>query len=170
MEKLKKLILSLFILLISMKSFACSCECTGDCSFSTISNGQNFVALIKVIEYTDFLDDVIYGNGSKIPFSMTVEIVKKYKGSELRKRIKIWGDNGILCRPYISNFEVGKFYLIAPSIIENDSEIGKANDYDFFACWTDYMEIDYEKQIAYGEYSWWWKEIALEKFERKLEK
>ncbi|MDT0556215.1 hypothetical protein [Patiriisocius hiemis] len=167
---MKKTILIIFVLLISIKSFACSCECTGDCSFSAISDNQNFVALIKVIEYTDFLEDEIYGYDGKMPYSMTVEIVKKYKGSESKKRIKIWGDNGILCRPYISNFEVGKYYLIAPSIIENDSQTGKANDYDFFACWTDYLEVDYEKQIAYGKYSWWRKEISLEKFERKLEK
>lgn len=99
---------------------------------------------------------------------MTVEVIKKYKGSESRNRIKIWGDNGILCRPYIEEFEIGKYYLIAPSKIENDSEIELKNDYDFFSCWTDYLEVDYDKKIAYGEYSWWRKEISLAKFEKKL--
>ena len=106
----------------------------------------------------------------KMPFSMTVEIIRKYKGSETKKRIKIWGDNGILCRPYISNFDVGKYYLIAPSRIENDSEIGNKNDYAFFTCITDHMEVDYENRVAYGDYSWWRNEISLEKFERKLDK
>ena len=101
---------------------------------------------------------------------MTVEVIKKYKGEESRKRIKIWGDNGALCRPYISNFEVGKYYLIAPSIIKIDSETGNSNDYDFFSCWTDYLEVDYKKQIASGEYSQWQKEISLQEMERKLEK
>jgi len=166
---MKKLIF-ISIFLFSIQSFACSCECNWGCSFSSISDGQNFVALVKVVEYTDFLEDSIEGYENKMPYSMTVEIITKYKGSESKKRIKIWRDNGMLCRPYIANFEVGKYYLIAPSQIENDSQTGKKNDYDFFACYTDYLEVDYKNQIAYGEYSWWRKEISLEKFERKLEK
>ena len=156
--------------MFSIQTFACSCECNWGCSFSSISDGKEFVALIKVIEYSDYLEDEIYGHDGKMPYSMTVEIVKKYKGSEIKKRIKIWGDNGMLCRPYIADFEVGKYYLIAPSKIERDSQTGKANDYDFFSCHTDYLKVDYEERIAYGEYSWWRKEISLDKFERKLEK
>lgn len=166
---MKKLILIL-ILLFSIQSFACSCQCNWGCSFSSISDKEEFVALIKVIEYSDFLDDEIHGYDGKMPYSMTVEIIKKYKGSESKKRIKIWGDNGMLCRPYISNFEVGKYYLIAPSRIEYDTQTGYKNDYDLVSCYTDYLEVDYEKQTAYGEYSWWRKEINLKKFERKLKK
>jgi hypothetical protein len=86
---MKKRILLIFILLISMKSFACSCECNWNCRFGAISDNQEFVALIKVIEYSDYFEY----QDEKSPYSMTVEVVKKYKGSESRKRIKIWGDN-----------------------------------------------------------------------------
>ena len=72
-----------------MKSFACSCECNWNCRFGAISDNQEFVALIKVIEYSDYFEY----QDEKSPYSMTVEVVKKYKGSESRKRIKIWGDN-----------------------------------------------------------------------------
>jgi hypothetical protein len=158
-------------MMFSIQSFACSCECNWNCRFGAISDNKEFVALIKVVEYSDFLEDKIYGYDDKMPYSMTVEIIKKYKGSESRKRIKIWGDNGMLCRPYIANFEVGKYYLIAPSLIGYDSEeIEWKNDYDFFSCHTDYLEVDFDKKIAYGNYSWWRKEISLEKFERKLDK
>ena len=162
---MKKLIFIL-IMSFSFQSFACSCECNWDCRFGAISDNQKFVALIKVIEYTDYFE---YQN-EKSPYSMTVEVVKKYKGSESRKRIKIWGDNGILCRPYIEEFEIGKYYLIAPSKIENDVDNGQKNDYDFFSCWTDYLTVDYKNGIAYGEYSWWRKEISLKNFESKLNK
>lgn len=167
---MKKQVLIIFLLLISMKSFACSCECNWNCRFGAISDNQEFVALIKVIEYSDFLEEEIYGYDGKMPYSMTVEVVKKYKGSESRKRFKVWGDNGILCRPYIAEFEVGKYYLIAPSKIKNDLDDEQNGDYDFFSCWNDYLKVDYDKKIAYGEYSWWRKEITLEKFEQKLEK
>lgn len=153
-------------MMFSIQSFACSCECNWDCRFGAVSDNQEFVALIKVIEYSDYFE---YRN-EKSPYSMIVEITIKYKGSESKKRIKIWGDNGILCRPYISVFEIGKYYLIAPTRIESDSETGDNNDYDFFSCHTDYLEVDYEKKIAYGEYSWWRKEISLEKFASKLNK
>lgn len=158
------------MMLISFNSFACDCECHGDCSFSQISSGMEFVALVKVIEYSDYLDQEIIGYDKKMPFSMTVEIIKKYKGTESRKRIRIWGDDGAQCRPYITEFEVGKYYLIAPTLIKENSELGKKDDYDFFFCWTDYLIVDYNKGIAYGEYSKRKNKIALKEFESGIKK
>jgi hypothetical protein len=166
---LKKILL-LTMMLISFNSFACDCECEGDCSFSQISSGMEFVALVKVVEYSDFLDYEIDGYDKKMPFSMTVEIVKKYKGIESRKRIKIWGDDGAQCRPYIADFEVGKYYLIAPTLIKENSELGKKDDYDFFSCWTDYLTVDYDNGIAYGVYSKRKNKITLKEFESGIKK
>ena len=165
---MKKKIAILFILLISIKSFACSCECTGDCSFSNISKGSELVALIKVIDYSDFIEEQIDGYDGKMPLSMTVEIIEKYIGSEERKKIKIWGDNGALCRPYIANFEIGKYYLIAPSLLTETDENGEKNDYDFFSCFTDYLSVDFDKKIAYGDYSKKEKQVTLKDFEREI--
>ncbi len=158
------------MMLISFNSFACDCECDGDCSFSQISSGMEFVALVKVIEYSDYLDQEIIGYDKKTPFSMTVEIVKKYKGAESRKRIKIWGDDGAQCRPYIADFEVGKYYLIAPNRIKENSQLGKKDDYDFFSCWTDYLNVDYDNGIAHGEYSKQKSKITLKEFESGIKK
>ena len=165
---MKKIFFLLLILLISVKSFACSCECDGDCSFSQISKGSEFVALVKVIEYSDFLAQEIYDYDGKMPLSMTVEVVKKYVGSEKRKTIKIWGDNGALCRPYIANFEIGKYYLIAPWEISETSDNRIKGDYDFFSCFTDYLTVDFEKQIAYGEYSKKENQVTLKDFEKEI--
>jgi len=163
---MKKQFLVIFLLLASTKPLPCSCECSGNCRFNAISNTLEFVALIKVIEYTDYYEY----NEEKSPYSMTVEIIKKYKGSESRKKIKIWGDNGALCRPYIEEFEIGNYYLIAPSRIEVTSIREQKGDYDFFSCWTDYLKVDFNTKIAYGEYSWWHKKITLDKFEQRLKK
>jgi hypothetical protein len=165
---MKKTFVILFILLISIKSFACSCECTGDCSFSNISKGSELVALIKVIEYSDFIEEQIDGYDGKMPLSMTVEIIEKYIGSEKRKKIKIWGDNGALCRPYIANFEIGKYYLIAPSLLTETDENGEKNDYDFFSCFTDYLSVDFDKKIAYGDYSKKENKVTLKDFEKEI--
>jgi hypothetical protein len=161
-------IIFLVIILISFKSFACDCECVGDCSFKSVSSGSDFVALVKVIEYSDYLDYEIDGYDKKMPFSMTVEVIEKYIGSESRKKIKIWGDNGMLCRPYIANFEIGKYYLIAPSKINETSDNGNKNDYDFFSCYTDYLVVDFNKKIAFGEYTKREKEVSLQEFEREI--
>lgn len=165
---MKKTFTVLFILLISIKSFACSCECTGDCSFSNISKGSELVALIKVIEYSDFIEEQIDGYDGKMPLSMTVEIIEKYIGSEKRKKIKVWGDNGALCRPYIANFEIGKYYLMAPSLLTETDENGEKNDYDFFSCFTDYLSVDFDKKIAYGDYSKKENQVTLKDFEREI--
>ncbi|WP_211242127.1 hypothetical protein [Pontimicrobium aquaticum] len=165
---MKKAFVLLFTLLISIKSFSCSCECTGDCSFSNISKSSEFVALVKVIKYSDFLDKQIYGYDGKMPLSMTVEVIEKYIGLEKRKRIKIWGDNGALCRPYIANFEIGKYYLIAPSKLTETTENGLKDDYEFFSCFTDYLSVDFGKKIAYGEYSKKENQVALKDFEKEI--
>jgi len=158
------------MILFSFNSFACDCECEGDCSFKGVSNGMEFVALVRVIEYSDYLDYEINGYDKKMPFSMTVEKGKKYKGTESRKTIKIWGDDGAQCRPYIANFEVGKHYLIAPTMIKENSKLGKKDDYDFFSCWTDYLTVDFEKGIVYGEYTKRKKEVSLVEFEKAIKK
>lgn len=150
-------LISLITLFSYSKSDACSCSCPDDCSFSRVSKSGDFVALVKVISFDAYLDSEITGHKGKMPYAMTVEIIKKYKGSEKNKKIRIWGDNGMLCRPYLAYFEVGKYYLIAPSLLpKGDLPINKdsqLNNYDFFACSTDFLKVDIEKNKAYGKYS-----------------
>ena len=165
---MKKSILLIFTILFFTSSYGCTCDCNWGCSFSSIYDKKEFVALIKVIEYSDYIE--LNDDNEKTPLSITAEIIKKYKGFESKKRIKIWGDNGMRCRPYISNFKVGKHYLIAPSKIDYDSINGHKDDYDLFSCFTDYLEVDYKNKIAKGNYSWWRKRISLKKFEANLEK
>ena len=95
---------------------------------------------------------------------MTVEIIKKYKGKEQREKIKILGDNGILCRPYLSDFKINGYYLAAPIPIENKPN----TEYEFFACRTDYLKVDISKNRAYGKYSLIRRRISLSSFENKL--
>ncbi len=157
-------------MLISFNSFACDCECDGDCSFSVIAQDNEFVALVKVIDYSSYLDRQILGYDKKMPLSMTVEIIKKYKGAESRQQITIWGDNGAQCRPYLSEFEIGECYLIAPAKITQDSKIGVKNDYDFFSCSTDYLHVDLQNGLAFGKYSKAKNEVRLTTFESELKK
>lgn len=102
------LVLSTFCFFSSITNvFACSCDYQG--SFIKMSQHTPLVALIKVSKYLSFKD--IYD--SKTPMSMEVKIIEIYKGKESRHAVTVWGDNGILCRPYLSEFKEGQYYVIA---------------------------------------------------------
>ena len=149
----------------------CSCECDGDCSFNIISNDAKFVALVKVVSYDNYLGDEIIGHDGDMPYSMTVEIIKKYKGEESRVTIKIWGDNGAECRPYISNFKIGEYYLIAPYQLGQYKLDGEQpTDYSFFICNTDFLKVNLKDQKALGEFTKTKSEIGLKEFEGQLKK
>lgn len=163
----------LFLLLLSLQtvtqSFSCDCYCIDDCSFHKIIKTSQLVALVKVISYDHYLSKEITGYGGKMPQSMTVEIVKLYKGTETRKRIKIWGDNGALCRPYIGDFNIGGYFLIAPNLIGNPRSTKESRtDYEFFSCATDYLMLDIKTKILYGQYKKEQGKIDLDIFEKSL--
>jgi len=44
---------------------------------------------------------------------MEVEIIEVLKGEENRPSVKVWGDNGMMCRPYLSRFKEGSTWIIA---------------------------------------------------------
>ncbi|NOT51675.1 MAG: hypothetical protein HOP10_10415 [Chitinophagaceae bacterium] len=107
-----------------------------------------FVALIKVTNHLTFKD--IYGE--KTPMSMEVEVIEKYKGSEERKTVTVWGDPGNLCRPYLSQFTEGQYYVIA----FNNAGRGKdetTTDYSISICGCYWLQADHEKQTATGDIS-----------------
>jgi hypothetical protein len=49
--------------------------------------------------------------------SMEVQVIEVIKGTERRNTIRIWGDNGALCRPYVSLFPIGTTWLFAISAL-----------------------------------------------------
>jgi len=129
------------------------------------AENSEFVALVKIISFDEYLDREITDYDGKMPYSMTAEIIKKYKGKESRKRITIFGDNGMLCRPYLSDFEINGYYLVTPNPLDNSEN----TEYDFFSCRTEYLKVDIESNKAYGNYSMFRNQIELDSFENKLE-
>lgn len=159
---------SLIISILILSTFdltACSCSRSWNDSFSKTVEASEFVALIKVISFDSYLEREFSDDEKKIPYSMNVEIIKKYKGEENRERIKIYGDNGMLCRPYLTDFEINGYYLIAPNPFDDSFN----TEYDFFACRTEYLKVDIDLNIAYGKYSMISHQINLDSFESNLE-
>jgi len=162
---MRKAIFLLFLSLSSIsQSRACSCESAWDDSFKKTVKEAEFVALIKILSFDDYLTEDIHGHEGKMPYSMTAEIIRKYKGREERKRIEILGDDGVECRPYLSEFEVGKYYLIAPNKIDNSD----STQYYFFICSTEYLEVNKEENIAFGKYTLLHRRIDISKFESEI--
>ena len=150
--KLFSIIITIFFLALSNQTFACDCESKGN--FLTVSPETNLVALVKVTKFLTF--KAIYAK--QIPLSMEVEIVRIFKGNETRKTVVVWGDNGILCRPYLSQFETNKYYIIG-FINGSDGTKGyvhkdeKTTDYALSICGDFWLSADIEKKVASGSVS-----------------
>jgi hypothetical protein len=100
-----KYILLLLFLSITKDQNACSCDSRG--SFFELAYKTKFVALVKVLKYKSFNT-----HSNKTPLTMEVEIIDRYIGEEKRNEIIVWGDNGIKCKPYVSNFKIGEYYIV----------------------------------------------------------
>lgn len=161
---IRSVLIILFIFFYSSDVFACSCAFAWNDSFSRTIKNSEFVALVKIISFDKYLDQDILGHHGKMPYSMTVEIIKKYKGKEQRKKIKILGDNGMLCRPYLSSFKINSYYLVSPNALDNSANTA----YDFFSCRTEYLNVDIDSNVALGNYSLIRNQIDLNKFENKV--
>ena len=91
--------LVVLLVTLSLPSLAIGCSCAWGGPFSKVALGKELIVLGEVRSH--------HKN------SMEVEVLEVLKGNEERKRIRIWGDTGALCRPYVSAFPVGTTWLLA---------------------------------------------------------
>lgn len=159
---MKKKITLTFLLIFSFAySYACSCETNGN--FKKVSKHSNLVALVKINKYLTF--DSSYNRS--IPMSMEVEIVEILKGKSESKRVVVWGDNGMLCRPYVSNFIEGEYYFMA---LDSGDEFNygghkeeKISDYSISICGEYWMHANIDTKRAQSEVSGKTKNIPFKK-------
>jgi hypothetical protein len=94
-------ILRLLALLVTLlapgMALACSCMWSGP--FTKVALGTELVVLGEVRSY--------------YRHSMDVAIIEVLKGGEDRREIRVWGDNGALCRPYVAAFPRGTRWIFA---------------------------------------------------------
>ena len=136
------IILTILLSQVTMKTYACDCESQGN--FYKVSPNSDLVALVKINKYLTFKD--IYD--SPTPMSMDVEILEVFKGVDKRKTIKVWGDVGHLCRPYLNQFSVDSLYVIAFQKGEKGSEFchlnETENDYSISNCGEYWLKVNSE--------------------------
>lgn len=166
---MKELKVILTILLLTVGQIVLACDCDSQGEFLTVAPKTKLVALVKVKKYLTFKDI----NEEKTPMSMEAEIIETYKGKEKRKTVIVWGDFGNLCRPYLSRFDVGKFYVIAfdkgsdgSKGFEHKNE--KITDYSISNCGNYWLNVDIKNKIAIGSVAKTKKKIALNKLKTIL--
>lgn len=102
--------------------------------------------------------------------SMEVEMIKKYKGIERRTTLTVWGDNGNLCRPYLSNFAFEAYYIMA--FYNGDSDLidspEKATEYAIINCGCYWLPVDMNKQTVTGDIDT--NNMTLVEFKKQLRK
>ena len=86
---------------LTLPNGAAACSCLWGGPFSKVALGKEAIILGEIVSY--------YKN------SMEVQVIDVIKGAEDRNTIRIWGDNGALCRPYVSGFPIGTTWVLALS-------------------------------------------------------
>jgi hypothetical protein len=90
---------------------ALACSCLGTAPFVKTAASATLVVRGKVLAYQWHPADTQHQR----PMSMLVEVQDVLKGASPAKRIPIWGDNGMICRRYVSEFPIGTEWVMALS-------------------------------------------------------
>jgi hypothetical protein len=91
------------MLLLPVSSEACSCAWAGP--FLTVGPRAELIVRGKVLAY--------HGQSRAVDLAMDVEVLEVLKGTTNSRRIRIWGDNGAQCRPYVKAFPVQTEWILA---------------------------------------------------------
>jgi hypothetical protein len=128
-----------------MQSIACDCGYNGP--FLQVAKQTKLVVVVKVKDYSHL------GEVSRTPMAMQVEVLEVLKGKEARKSIIVWGDDGHLCRPYVSQFKKDSVYVMA--LDEGSERWGQKKeskkDYCISGCGAFWLSADIFQRRALGD-------------------
>ena len=115
-------VVALLALLVAPGS-ALACSCSWGGPFTKVALGTDLVVLVEVRSY--------------YRHSMDVRILEVLKGSEARRVVRVWGDDGALCRPYVSSFARGTRWILALKHLGEPA----AQDYVMSICGDFWLEV-----------------------------
>jgi hypothetical protein len=111
MKYISSIFIGFSILFLTPTVYACSCA-RSDSSFVQLSKRSELVIRGKVIGYQWHKNDK---ERKSRPRAMTVEIKEVYKGTTKLGKVTVWGDDGMQCRPYVTQFSIGTDWILALS-------------------------------------------------------
>ncbi|GMT49403.1 MAG: hypothetical protein IEMM0008_0942 [bacterium] len=137
--------ISLIIFIVACSKTLWPCSCLYEDPFIDMAKESVLVVRAKVLKYFPYK-----ANGNYLDYkAMDIEIMEIYKGQEVKKTIRVWGDDGALCRPYVVEFTIGKTYIFA--LAKGGGKFGadyEENDYVISICGEFYLKV--KKQIVIG--------------------
>jgi hypothetical protein len=101
---MRKILLTITGIFIWTSGQTCDCDYIGN--FLTTSKWAELIFIVKVKGHGDYIS--LTGAAPttvSVPLTATFEIVKTLKGTTDKKEIRVFGDNGVLFRPYIDTFQ-----------------------------------------------------------------
>lgn len=122
---------------------AIACSCFLDKPFAEVAREADLVVLGRVVNH---------GYPGVYTNDMNLQVLEVLSGSEERSVIRIWGDNGMQCRPYTSRFEDGMIYVMAlnetvymDGLIFEEDQVARAleqpPDYEISVCGAYWLEV-----------------------------
>jgi hypothetical protein len=93
--------------LCTFGSAALACQCFTDSSFVQVLQLTARSPNIKVAVVLGTVEGYGEARSNGVPQAMTVAVRTSLKGDVSEEHIKVWGDDGRLCRPYVTRFPVG---------------------------------------------------------------
>ena len=170
---MKKLLLTTIGILVWTSGLTCSCNYAGN--FIKATSRTDIVAIIRIKDYDDYFKlDGAAPQTINQPLSVTVEVISVLRGQEARKEFKIFGDDGVLCRPYIGVFKKDKYYVVGLyrcGTADREGIKETPNDYQVSVCgeyWIDYNPNDKTVKGRIRGKKRKSTTMTLEKFEKML--
>jgi hypothetical protein len=103
---------------------ALACECPDAGPFLVVARNAPLIVRGVVLAHIDH--------------GLDFEVRDVYEGREMRKTIRVWGDNGRMCRRYASELSDGTEWVLAlyPAVLDEEIryEDEKATDYPIVSC------------------------------------
>lgn len=91
---------------LTLENSASACTCMWGGPFLTVAPKVESILRVRIRDYHE------PGRGPA-PLAMDVIVLERLKGPEVAAEIRIWGDNGALCRPYVTQFPRGTEWILA---------------------------------------------------------
>jgi len=110
--------------------YACSCMWAG--GFLTVAPNAEIIVHVRVRDY--------HGRNRRVDLAMDVIVLERLKGPPIARDIRIWGDSGALCRPYVSAFPRGSEWILA--IRPQAAEAPGRSDYYIPGCGAYWLKVE----------------------------
>lgn len=138
-KRASALVAAIFGLAGTMVGSASACTClplppgaTHGAPFVAAADSADLVVRVQVVDHVGRRH-----TKRRIPEAMRVSVLDVYRGKETRRTLRVRGDTGVLCRPYVVDFPRGTEWVLALSRAPE-----KHGEYALFSCNENWLLID----------------------------